>query len=399
MNNPHLHVEIETTNICNTVCLHCPHDAITRPYGKMDWATYQKSIDQIIEYTPHRNFEYAGMGEPLLNPLIYQFVEYAHDQGATSLTTNASALTPQNIDRLIQSGLSHLTISFNGEDPAIYELMMGGLDFERAQRNLHTAVQMSQGTRMTVGANVSVTRQTQERLVDIRRYLNDAGIKDIYFSKCHNRGGFLKGDLVCTTPPPPVDDDRCDIFTNTLFISWSGDVLSCCHDLAGSTTLGSLNTETLHEILHKKQEIASHGVRFDICANCNDLYRYMNDRPADGREIADWVYDLYSLPNEANTHQASALSEWLYSLYSLEGQKDRFFSILSAQIELKEKQIQALEAAQQQETAVLKSKLDEILSSRSWKTIQHFQNFRLFLIPKGSRREAWFLKIINSFRS
>lgn len=409
MNNLHLHVEIEPTNICNTVCLHCPHDAISRPYGKMDWETYRNVADQVLEYTPHWNFEYAGMGEPLINPLIYQFVEYVSKRNpqtgsATSLTTNASALTNQNIEKLIHSGLGHLTISFNGEDPAIYELMMGGLDFERAHKNLLDAVRMSQGTSMVVGANVSVTRQTQDRLADIKKFLNDAGVTDIYFSKCHNRGGFLKGDLICKTPPPPVMDDRCDIFTNTLFIAWTGDVLSCCHDLSGSTRLGNLNTDSLHDILEKKKEIASHGVRFNICANCNDLYRFMSDRPSDGREIADWVYDLYTeynsqdAPHNSSQEQSSALAEWLFTVYGQEGKKDLFFRILGRQFEIKNRQIDRLENQRQQEVNVLKSQLEEVLNSRSWKTIQHLQNIRLRLIPKGSRREKVLLKILGSDR-
>jgi MoaA/NifB/PqqE/SkfB family radical SAM enzyme len=137
MSDRHVHVEIEPTNTCNTRCLHCPHETISRPSGKMEWSTYQTVLDKVTAYTPHFNVEYAGMGEPLLNPSVYDFIQYVSSQGSTSLTTNASALTPHNMQRLIDADLARLTISFNGDDPELYELMMGKLSFERAQENLH----------------------------------------------------------------------------------------------------------------------------------------------------------------------------------------------------------------------------------------------------------------------
>ena len=423
----HLHVEFEPTNICNTVCLHCPHDAISRPYGKMDMDTYQSAVDQITAYTPNRNFEFAGMGEPLLNPLIYKFIEYALGKAPTSMTTNASALTPQNIDRLVKAGLNHLTISFNGDDPAIYELMMGGLSFERAFKNLTTAVSMSQGSNMVVGANVSVTRQTQPQLGNIKQFLNDAGIEHIYFSKCHNRGGFLKGDLVCTTPPPPVDQVRCDIFSNTLFIAWSGEVLSCCHDLAGNTALGNLNPDgiesplpgvlpgALNTIIEKKKSISKKGVRFDICRTCNDLYRFMNDIPLGGGEIGEWVYDLYVVTDKNGDAQDSsqahplvqghpptnALSSWLLDVYASEGKEDLFFKRITQQLQQKDQFIKELQEDHAYELARLQSHLDEIVGSRSWKAIEKLRKIRSALLgtlfPKGSSREKWFLALLHAF--
>lgn len=70
-----LHVEIEATNICNTRCLHCPHELITRPFGKMDWKTFQTILDKIKDSAAEFSIEFSGMGEPLLNPLIYNFIK------------------------------------------------------------------------------------------------------------------------------------------------------------------------------------------------------------------------------------------------------------------------------------------------------------------------------------
>jgi MoaA/NifB/PqqE/SkfB family radical SAM enzyme len=131
MSKKHLNVEIEATNQCNTRCLHCPHEQIRRPKWVMDWQSYEIISGKIMAASDDFSVEYAGMGEPLLNSQIYDFIRRVTPKGYTSLTTNASALTSQNSERQIDAGLDLLTVSFAGADADTYELMMGGLDFRR----------------------------------------------------------------------------------------------------------------------------------------------------------------------------------------------------------------------------------------------------------------------------
>jgi MoaA/NifB/PqqE/SkfB family radical SAM enzyme len=395
----HLHVEIEPTNNCNTRCFHCPHETISRPKGLMEWDVYERVADQVMAYSDNFSVEYAGMGDPLINPRIYDFISYVSGSGFTSITTNASALTEKNMARAIEAGLGRLTISFNGTDPELYELMMGGLSFKKAEQHLATALRMAAGTGTQVGANVSVTRQTQDRLPEIKQYLEEAGVSNIFFSKCHHRGGFLKGDLVCNTPPPPVDDFRCDIFTKTLFVAWTGEVLSCCHDLAGDNVVGDLRTEQVADVFKRKLGIAAGGVKFDICKGCNDMYRFMEDRTPDGRPIADWVYELYTGPAEEPDKEVSSLSAWMQTIYKQENQGEWLFKKMTNRIETldatiadQETRIRSLDQDLDAERAALHAVLD----SRSWRTMQFFQRIRKALIPEGSRREAYFLKLFRS---
>ena len=339
------HIEIETTNLCNTRCLHCPHEAISRPIGKMDWVIYQTIMDKLMNVSNIMSVSYGGMGEPLLNPLIYQFIKYVSSKVNTYVTTNASALNLKNIQRLIDAGLSNLIISFNGSDKAMYELMMGGLSFERAQRNLRTAVELCKGTGLRLSANVSTTRQTEKSLTKIKEYLEEVGINAIFFSMAHNRAGFMKDQSICYTPMPPVDRQRCDIFANTLFVAWTGEVLSCCHDLAGTNVLGNLMSESIEEILQRREQIVKSGVKFDICGNCNDMARFMSDQtPEDS--ISNWVYNLYQDEKEQE-HATTPLLEWIYTLYQNEDQFRKLFvrlnSRLQEQVQLMNVKLQEIE--------------------------------------------------------
>jgi sulfatase maturation enzyme AslB (radical SAM superfamily) len=352
-----LHLEIEATNRCNTRCLHCPHESVTRPLGKMEWSTFQTIMGKVFSSASDVSVEFAGMGEPLLNPLIYRFIGYISDRARTSLTTNASALTPQNIQRLIEAGLDRLTISFNGTDQDSYELMMGGLSFARAESHLHTAIEMSRGQRMHVAANISVTKQLQSRLAHVRDYLTRAGVQTIFFSKCHNRGGNLNDPAICDTPlPPQWASARCDIFTSTLFVAWNGDVLSCCHDLAGANKLGNLTTDDLQTILSQRQAVVARGVDFAICQRCNDMYRYMHAPTPDG----------------------SPLSEWIYALYASEDERTRK---LTEHI----RELEACVASQQETINTLNAQLAEIKRSRGWRLLTLLRRMRKLVAWSGSR--------------
>lgn len=354
-----LHLEIEATNQCNTRCLHCPHETITRPLGKMTWETYRTIMDKVFASEREVSVEYAGMGEPLLNPLVYRFIAYVSDKAWTSLTTNASALTPQNIQRLIEAGLDRLTISFNGTDKASYELMMGGLDFARAENHLRTAVEMSRGRRMEVAANISVTKQLQSQLPAIKDYLTRAGVKTIFFSKCHNRGGNLNDPAICDTPLPPAwASARCDIFASTVFVAWNGDVLSCCHDLTGANKLGNLVTDELAMLLSQRQTILARGVDFKICRGCNDMYRYMHAPTPDASPLSEWIYALYASADERTQKLTNRIAE------------------LERQVASREKTI-----------ATLNAQLAEITNSRGWRWLTALRRVRLALVPRNSWRE------------
>jgi hypothetical protein len=196
-----------------------------------------------------------------------------------------------------------------------------------------------------------------------------------------------------------VDDFRCDIFTKTLFVAWTGEVLSCCHDLAGANVVGDLRVEEVGDVFRRKLGIAADGVKFDICKGCNDMYRFMDDRTPDGRPIADWVYELYTGSADEPEKEVSSLSAWMRTIYEQENQREWLFTKMVNRIEsldrtvaLQEERIQNLgldlEAEQTAHQAVLES--------RSWRTMQGFQRIRKALIPEGSRRETFFHKLFKS---
>ena len=282
-------VELELSGRCNTHCLHCPREAISRPMGIMTPEVFQVVREQIVPAGAFEAVYLSGMGEPTLNPHLVQFVQALTPHFWVSLTTNAAALDAEKAEGLCHAGLDALYVSFSGHDAALYERMMGGLQFERANQHVREIVHAA-GQEMRVHANVSVTPLTRPHLAEIKRHLQRLGVQEIVFAMCHSRAGYLDDCTICDTPMPPGGEGRCDVFRETLYVAWDGRVLACCHDLAGEGQVGDLLQEEVGTILARKRRIVEEGVRFPMCARCNDMYRFAEDPTPDRRPLSDWIY-------------------------------------------------------------------------------------------------------------
>jgi hypothetical protein len=293
-------VEIEATNRCNTHCLHCPRQAISRPLGTMSEEVFRTVADKILAEPSFEAVYFSGMGEPTLNRALPQFIAYLAPKLPTMVTTNVSTLTGERIQALVDAGLSGAIVSFGGHTAELYGLMSGGLALADADERIRELVRLGQG-KLQVSANVSVTLPNRSYLAEIKSHLGDLGVGQVTFAMCHNRGGFLDDPSICRTPLPPLGEGRCDIFADTLYVAWNGQVLSCCHDLAGQGAVGDLVAEDLGAILDRKGHIEETGVRFPMCRSCNDMYRFGRDDTPDGRPLSEWIYILHASDDEQTT--------------------------------------------------------------------------------------------------
>ena len=324
--------EIEATNLCNTRCLHCPHEVMRRPRGMMASTTFETIVRQIREHVRGERFSlsFSGMGEPLLNPAIYQFIQHVSADAFTSFSTNGTLLTEQNVRRLIDAGLDVIYLSFNGDDADLYSRMMGGLSFEKVTANMRRAVELSRGTRLRIVAHVCITKANQHRLVQIKRRLEQEGVGSVIFSLVHSRGGNLQDRSLCDTPPMPEEHWICDVMQNTLFVDWRGRVLICSNDLHGEHSLGDLLTEPLEVVLQRRVELLAQAVPLKICRECNDILKAGGDSPLPsgaGGILREWIYDLYRDDGKPLTAATPPL-KWIYRIYEQENRLDRLVNRL-----------------------------------------------------------------------
>lgn len=105
----------------------------------MSFETFKKIMDEGAEYGLCAiKLNSGGRGEPLLNKLLPEMVAYAKTKGIMDVyfNTNATMLSRDIGEKLIQAGLDRLSISLEGTNAEVYEKYRVGASFERVLKNI-----------------------------------------------------------------------------------------------------------------------------------------------------------------------------------------------------------------------------------------------------------------------
>lgn len=123
---------IDVCNACNFKCKFCAiqTEQITSFKKQcMSWELYKKIIDDLTEFpSPLKMLRLAANGEPLINKDLPRMIAYAREKRVAEhieIVTNASLLTHEMSDGLINAGLDRIRISIEAPDAEGYEAMCG----------------------------------------------------------------------------------------------------------------------------------------------------------------------------------------------------------------------------------------------------------------------------------
>ena len=125
-------IHLELTNKCNFSCVFCPDGQMTRKRGVMDEALARSALDQISELALAEKVTFHVMGEPLLHPRFFPILDHARARGlAVGLTTNGALLKPETIQALAERDLHQIDISLQTPDRESFLATRGTrMDFE-----------------------------------------------------------------------------------------------------------------------------------------------------------------------------------------------------------------------------------------------------------------------------
>ncbi|MCB1152435.1 MAG: radical SAM protein [Deltaproteobacteria bacterium] len=232
-------VHIEITNQCNLACVMCPYPVMEREKGMMDEALFRRIVGELSD---HRllleNVAIMGLGEPMLNPRLEDFIVIAHEARIPNvyLSTNGTALTEKRARRLIEDGaLGRIIISLDGASKETYESIRIGANFERVMENAERMIRLKKELgrlRPHVSLQILAMPQTESELdAFCERWAPLLGETDeILIKEVDTFGG-------------QVDDIRLDEFKSAkpriacrqlwkdMSISWDGRVTVCCKDV------------------------------------------------------------------------------------------------------------------------------------------------------------------------
>lgn len=148
-NNPGpLVVEIGPVYGCNHSCEHCGFQKYSLSYTGYKFYNFftdsdilKKFLDE-FKYLGGIEVYFAGYGEPLLNPLLTEWIQYGHKIGLSiALSTNGVLLNDKKISDILPF-LSWIKFSINGGNKTIYTKVhrCKNYDFEKLLHNLEQVV-------------------------------------------------------------------------------------------------------------------------------------------------------------------------------------------------------------------------------------------------------------------
>ncbi len=266
-----LSVDLEITNLCENRCEVCPRDALVRPTGVMDRKTFLEIARILGEQKSLVSL--SGMGHPVLHPQLVDVCRELKGNGAdVSILMNAGSLAGYaELENLILAGPNSISVSFPSSRKEVFQKICPGVSFEEALDGTRTLIRSARG-RVSVKVSGIRTRINADENDAFVGFWKTEGVQ-AELMDCHGRGGSLSASDLYLPGDHGLPTGSCGLFAFHTFITWQGEVLACCHDLAGETRLGNLLEVGPEEIGNRKMEILRRGRMFDLCNRCDEPLR------------------------------------------------------------------------------------------------------------------------------
>ena len=139
-------IAIETIFGCNASCTMCVIDLPTeRKKGIMPFEMSKHILDELLPYKNQIDrLDFFGLGEPLLDPYLFQRIKYAKEKGFRNIaiSTNADILNKEKQKKLLETGIDVVLFSIDSVKKEIHEKIRRGVKFERVVGNCQSIIKM-----------------------------------------------------------------------------------------------------------------------------------------------------------------------------------------------------------------------------------------------------------------
>ncbi|OCC14351.1 putative molybdopterin cofactor synthesis protein A [Dissulfuribacter thermophilus] len=261
-------IDLEITNYCENNCLMCPRDAILRPKGMMDRVVFDQIKDFIRTWDALVTI--SGMGDPLLHPSLFEYIEKLNDEGIKNgIVINPLSLIKRKgaLEDLARVKPGVITVSFPSIVKTVFESLIPGASFEDSVELVKILHELSKAKRFGLRVSGLLTSMNSSERGEFISFWKKRGI-NVWVRRCHSRGGNLKNGLPLRVASEP--NGMCWLFKVHAFFSWNGDMLSCCHDLKGETSMINVLESRQDEIFKVRRMAFSRRPHFELCSRCDE---------------------------------------------------------------------------------------------------------------------------------
>ena len=267
---------LEISSRCNLVCPMCPRE-ISPSVGNrdMDMDTFHCVLDRIRSSASFVWF--AGLGEPMMNKHFMRMIRKCHDAGiATGASTNGTFLTETQRERLLDSPLDLLIVSFDGADKETYEKIRVGADFDKVCENVRQLARRKAERRSKkpwlILQMIELSHTSGQAKV-FRRMWDLPGIDSVRIKKDE-----LQFDESLAVPAQRKrrGDSPCPyLWRGTALIQWDGALSPCCYGSADKS-FGNVADTPIEKLWNsqrvqgiRRSHLQGRGLSEPFCKNCN----------------------------------------------------------------------------------------------------------------------------------
>lgn len=281
-----LQVYVELTYSCNERCVFCYN-----PADRISGLTYSQLRPALEEIAAMGGF-YLNLtgGEPLLHPEFFAIARLGADLGfSLRLFTNATLITPDNIDKICAIPFTGFDISIHGASPETHDRItsLPG-SFEKMIR----AVRLLRERGMRVVLKMPITRHNQHEYAEVEKIANQLGCElksgshmtptndfrqeplsytpHHEFLEAHYRNAFLgSGGRVLYVQEYNKKAPNCTLGRSIMGIAPNGDIYPC---IQMPVRLGNILIDSVKEVWHDETRMAPYRsiVRSELspCKTC-----------------------------------------------------------------------------------------------------------------------------------
>jgi len=223
--------------------------------GFMDERLFHRLIDECLEY-PVKQISPYLMADPLTDKRIFRFVDYIARKRPgihIELSTTGQLLNGTNAERLLDAPLGELRISSTGIRKQDYDLLMPGISFDQAMRNIDLFLELYYGQSPHPYPIYIVTVDgllDEDGAVANQKYWDERRTP-IMSWEVTSRAGSVQNRVPVfhTSTIVGCASARNSHWMNILH---DGRAILCCMDWKHETTLGDTKTSPLKEIWEGK---------------------------------------------------------------------------------------------------------------------------------------------------
>jgi radical SAM protein with 4Fe4S-binding SPASM domain len=265
---------VETTAKCNLYCPMCPRETHKQPKEDMAREIFERLVNEASASAEHLML--IGLGEPFMDPEIFDRIEFCERHGiSTLLSTNGTFLDEDRARRLLDSPLSHVTLSFDGATKESFEYYRKGAKFEKVRENFVRFARMKKERRAKVQVVVQMVRMERNaaEVEDFIRFWSGVpGVDQVRIKE--DETNLMR---------PDAGHDSADwtrpchyLWRGPMYVKHNGDVYPCCQSyMLDGAPVGRIAEQPLAEIWNSPEmqrmrelHVAGRAGEIDICSRC-----------------------------------------------------------------------------------------------------------------------------------